>query len=115
LATLRCGDHEVPLKFSNQFLAHLQVAAHKRFVHGGGGFFLTWTYTDSDGNEVTVSQWLHPSVPLQFVFDVRDDSNERMPPVELDHNEIDAMTDAMARPVGVKATDEVWLSFTERL
>jgi hypothetical protein len=114
LATLRCGHEELPLEFSNAFLAHLQVAAGKRFGTGAG-FYLTGTYSDSNGKEVTVSRWLHPSIALEFVYDVTDDSDDRLPPVQLDHGEIDAMLAAMDRPVGVKATSDVWLTFTEPL
>jgi len=114
LATLRWDQNELPLNFSNEFLAHLQVAAHKRFGRDGRGFFLTWTYGDPDGKEVTVSRWLHPGSSLEFTYDVRDDSDNRLPPVVLDHGEIDGMLEAMERPVGVRATTEVWLTFTDR-
>ncbi|MBV8930181.1 MAG: hypothetical protein JO152_13755, partial [Mycobacteriaceae bacterium] len=48
MATLRYGQEVLPLQFSNAFLAHLQVAAQKRFVRGGG-FYLTGTYQEADG------------------------------------------------------------------
>ena len=115
MATLRCDQQELPLEFSNEFLAHLQVAVQRRFVRGGCGFFLTWTYVESDKKEVTVSRWLPPGTSLEFIYDVRDDSGERVPPVVLDHGQIEAMLEAMERPVGVRATSDVWLSFTERL
>jgi predicted nuclease with RNAse H fold len=114
LATLRCGQHVLPLTFTNHFLAHLQVAVHRRFERGGG-FFLTGTYPDSDGNEVTVSHWLHPSTALVFTYDVRDDNDDRIAPVGLDHKEIDAILEAMDRPVGVRTTGEVWLTFRDKL
>ena len=114
MATLRCGQEELPLQFSNVFLAHLQVAAQKRFLRGGG-FYLTGTYQDSGGKEVTSSRWLHAGMALEFVYDVRDDSGDRLPPVQLDDGQVDAMLAAMDRPVGVKMTGDVWLSFTERL
>jgi hypothetical protein len=115
LAKLRCGEQILPLTFTNHFLAHLQVAMHRRFGRGGGGFFLTGTYPDSDGKEVTVSHWLHPSTPLVFTYDVRGESDDRLPPVELDHKEIDTMLEAMDRPAGVRNTGEVWLTFREKI
>jgi hypothetical protein len=115
LATLRYGQHELPLTLGNEFLAHLQVAAHQRFSRGGGGFFLTATFADSDGVERTVSFWLAANIPLEFRYDVRDESDNRLPPVLLDHGEIEAMLEAMERPAGVHATTDVWLSFTEPL
>ena len=114
MATLRCGDQDLPLTFTNHFLAHLQVAVHRRFSRGGG-FFLTGTYPNHDDKEVTVSRWVGPTTQLVFVYDVRDDSNERIPPVELDDNQIDGLLEAMDRPAGVHETTEVWLTFREKI
>lgn len=114
MATLRCGDQDLPLTFTNQFLAHLQVAVHRRFAHGGG-FFLTATYPDGDGTGATVSYRLSATTPLVFTYDLRDASGELMPPVELDHAEIEAMLEAMDRPVGVHLTTEIWLTFRDRV
>jgi hypothetical protein len=114
LATLRYGDRELPLEFTNHFLAHLQAAVYWCFKKDEG-FFLTGTYRNTDGNDVTVSHWLHPSAPLEFEYDVRDDSGDRLPPVELDHREIDAILDAMSRPLGVHDASDVWVTFREKL
>jgi hypothetical protein len=114
LATLRCGDQELPLKFTNHFLAHLQAAVHRRFKKAGG-FFLTGTYTNADGIDVTVSHWLARTTPLEFVYDVRGENGDRLSPVELDPKEIDAILDAMDRPVGVHDAGDVWLAFRDRL
>jgi hypothetical protein len=114
LATLRLGENELPLTFTNRFLAHLQVAVHRRFKKTGG-FFLTGTYPDADGKDVTVSYWVHPASPLTFEYDVRGDDGERLPPVELDFGVVDEILDAMARPVGVHDTGDVWLAFREKL
>ena len=113
MATLRCGDTNLPLTFTNEFLAHLQVAVHRRFSRGGG-FFVTGTYPDDGGTEATVSFWLNPASPLVFTFDVRDDSGDLIPPVALDHKEVDAMLQAMDRPVGIHLTSQVWLTFRDR-
>lgn len=114
MATLRCGDTELPLTFTNEVLAHLQVAVHRRFKKAGG-FFLTGTYADGDGKDVTVSYWIDPSTLLAFEYDVRDKDGEHIPPVELDFKEVDAIMGAMARPVGVHDTSEVWVTFREKL
>lgn len=112
MATLRCGHEDVPLELDNDFLAHLQVALQKRFMRGGGGFFLTGTQRTGD-TERTVSRWLHPHAELEFVYDVLDGSGNRLPPVRLDDDKIDTIFEAMDRPVGVRANGDVWLSFTE--
>ncbi len=113
LATLRYGDRELPLEFTNHFLAHLQAAVY-RYFQEAGGFFLTGTYRNADGKDVSVSHWLHPCAPLQFEYDVRDENGDRLPPVELDHKELDAILDAMSRPLGVHP-DDVWVTFREKL
>lgn len=114
MATLHCGDKKLPLTFTNEFLAHLQVAVNRQFKDSAG-FFLTGTYTNADGTEVTASHWVHPSTPLAFEYDVRDDAGNRISPVELDHAQIDAMLDAMARPVGVHDTSDLWVAFRDKL
>ncbi|MCW2650014.1 MAG: hypothetical protein JWR32_990 [Mycobacterium sp.] len=113
MATLRCGEQDLPLTFTNEFLAHLQVAVHRRFAHAGG-FFLTGTYPDADGKQITASFWVNPTTPLVFTYDPRDDSGELMPPVGLEHQEIESMLEAMDRPVGIHMTSEVWLTFRDR-
>src|ERR1700736_6523634 len=114
MATLRCADRELPLKFTNRFLAHLQVAVHRRFKKAGG-FFLTGTVTNADGKDVTVSHWLNRFTPLEFEYDIRDDNGDRIAPVELDPKEIDAILDAMDRPGGVHDTADVWVTFRDKL
>jgi hypothetical protein len=74
------------VKFTNHFLAHLQVAVHRRFKKAGG-FFLTGTVTNADGKDVTVSHWLNRFAPLEFEYDIRDDNGDRIAPVELDPKE----------------------------
>lgn len=113
MATLRCGDTTLPLTFTNELLAHLQVAVHRRFKKAGG-FFLTGTYAD-DGKDVTVSYWIDPTALLAFEYDVRDGSGERIPPVELDFKQVDTIMDAMARPLGVHDSSDVWVTFREKL
>jgi hypothetical protein len=114
LAKLRCGDRELPLTFTNETLAHLQAAVHRRF-RMAGGFFLTGTYTDDNGNDITTSHWLHPSAPLAFEYDVSGDDGQRIPPIELDFQRVDAIVDAMARPVGVHDDSDVWVTFREKI
>jgi hypothetical protein len=114
VATLHSGGLQLPGTFSNQFLAHLQVAAAARFREGKG-FFLTTTGTDADGAEVTHCHWLHPSIPLTFRYDVRDGSDNRVAPVMLDHKEIDNIAEAMELPNGVRGNDGVWWPFAEPL
>ncbi len=114
MATIHSGGQPLPVTFTNHFLAHLQAATAARFG-AGKGFFLTTTAPDSDGTETTYCHWLHPSIPLSFHYDVRDDSDNRVAPVQLNHKEIEAITEAMEQPYGVRGTDALWLPFAERL
>ena len=114
MATLRYANRELPLKFTNHFLAHLQVAVHRRFKKAGG-FFLTGTLTNAAGKDVTVSHWLDRSTALEFEYDIRYDNGDRVAPVELDPKEIDAILDAMDRPGGVRDTGDVWVTFRDKL
>ena len=114
MATLHCVGQPLPIGFTNHFLAHLQVATAARFGQGKG-FFLTMTGQNSDGTEITWSNWLHPGIPLSFHYDVRDDSDNRVAPVKLDPDEINAITTAMDQPNGVRGNDGVWWPFSEPL
>jgi hypothetical protein len=114
VATVHSGGQPVPGAFSNHFLAHLQAATTGRFA-AGKGFFLTTTAQGEDGAEVTVSHWLHPSIPVSFSYDVTDNGGSRVAPVALDHKEIDALTAAMDSPNGVRGSDGVWWPFAEHL
>jgi hypothetical protein len=114
VATIHYGGDQLPLTFTNHFLAHLQMAVHQRFGQERG-FFLTGTVSDADGVERTCSHWFHPGVPLAFTYDVVDDAGSRVPPIKLDHNEIDVILEAMGRPEGVRSTDSLWLPFAEDL
>jgi hypothetical protein len=114
MATLRCADRELPLTFTNHFLAHLQVAVHRRFKKAGG-FFLTGTITNGDGKDVTVSHWVNRFTPLEFEYDICDDNGDRIAPVELDPKKTDAILDAMDRPGGVHDAGDVWVTFRDKL
>ena len=103
MATLHCGGQPLPIGFTNQFLAHLQVATAARFGQGKG-FFLTMTGENSDGTEITWSDWLHPGIPLSFHYDVSDDSDNRVAPVKLYPDEINAITRRWTSPTGCAAT-----------
>lgn len=114
MATLSSGGQPIPGTFTNHFLAHLQVAAANRF-NEGKGFFLTVTDLDPEGREVTFCHWLHPSSPLAFHYDIRDDEGNRLAPVRLDHKKIDTIADEMELPHGVRGNDLVWWPFHEPL
>ncbi|MCG5433167.1 hypothetical protein LV457_12860 [Mycobacterium sp. MYCO198283] len=110
MATLRCGGDELPVPFSNAFLAHLQLAVQERFAGNGGGFYLTGTYS-SDGAQTTTAHWVAPGVPLAFGYDVQDGDGRAVAPVDIDRAQVDELLSAMDRPTGVRCTESVWLPF----
>lgn len=114
VATVHVGGQPLAGSFTNQFLAHLQVAAAARFG-AGKGFILTTTESGADGAEATVSHWLHPALAVSFSFDVVDESGQRVAPVALDRGQIDEITAAMDTPNGVRGSDGVWWPFAEHL
>jgi hypothetical protein len=113
MATIQSAGQELPITFTNHFLAHLQVATADRFGEGKG-FFLTATIADKTGAETTHSHWLHPTSAVSFHYDVTDESNERISPVELNHDEVEALTKAMASPHGVRGSESVWWPFADQ-
>ncbi|MBO0675949.1 hypothetical protein JRC04_00580 [Mycolicibacterium sp. S2-37] len=112
MATVHVGGQPLAGIFTNHFLAHLQAAATARFS-AGKGFFLTTTEAGADGNESTVSHWLHPALAVSFSFDVVDGDGARVAPVTLGKEEIEEITAAMDTPNGVRGSDGVWWPFAE--
>ncbi len=85
----------------NQYLALLQVATAQRFSTGEGYFF-TASGTVTDDEPVHIAIWLHPSIPLRFVYDLKDDTDNRIPPVLVEDALVDALLAQMGSPAGVR-------------
>ncbi len=102
MSTLVHGPITARLNFgaNHYFLAHLQVAAARRFAEGRG-FFLTLSGQDDDGHDTSRSYWLHPSSALMFDYDVENDEGERPAPIEIDAEVVEALLTLMDRPLGV--------------
>lgn len=102
MAKLVYGSTQVNITFghSNWFLSHLQAATQHRFAKGQGYFF-TMAGTDDNGEDVSVSYWINPSIPLLFVYDTEDETGERPETVEVKEESVQTLLDAMDRPLGV--------------
>lgn len=67
VGTLYYGDVATPIEIEDRALAHVKVVIATK-LRRGESFTLSWTHgPDQEVGRSTV--WLHPSIPLRFVFD----------------------------------------------
>jgi hypothetical protein len=67
VGTIFYGDSATPIEIEDRALAHLKVVIATK-LRRGESFTLSWTH--AEGQEPGRSTvWLHPSIPLRFVFD----------------------------------------------
>ncbi|KHK98347.1 von Willebrand factor A [Microbacterium mangrovi] len=67
MGTMYYGGAETPIHIEDRALAHLKVVIATK-LRRGESFTLSWQHPDDDiRGRSTV--WLHPSIPLRFVFD----------------------------------------------
>lgn len=102
MSALIYGSSQVRLNFgpNHYLLAHLQAAIARRFMEGRG-FFLTMSGHRDDGQESSISYWLHPSIPLLFDYDTENDEGERPEQIEIKADVVDSLLGVMDRPIGV--------------
>lgn len=67
VGTLYYGDSGTPIGIEDRALAHLKVAITTK-LRRGESFTLSWQHAD-DQPRGRSTLWLHPSIPLRFVFD----------------------------------------------
>lgn len=67
MGTLYYGDSGTPIGIEDRALAHLKVAITTK-LRRGESFTLSWKHTDDQARGRS-TLWLHPSIPLRFVFD----------------------------------------------
>ena len=67
MGTLYYGDSGTPIGIEDRALAHLKVAVTTK-LRRGESFTLSWKHSD-DQPRGRSTLWLHPSIPLRFVFD----------------------------------------------
>lgn len=67
MGTLYYGDSQTPIGIEDRALAHLKVALITK-LRRGESFTLSWQHPD-DGPRGRSTIWVHPSIPLRFVFD----------------------------------------------
>ncbi|WP_442577241.1 DUF7882 family protein [Microbacterium sp. F51-2R] len=66
MGTLYYGGSATPIHIEDRSLAHLKVVIATK-LRRGESFTVTWTHDDERQGKSTI--WVHPSIPLGFVFD----------------------------------------------
>ncbi|MFF2495526.1 hypothetical protein [Agromyces sp. NPDC058064] len=67
MGTLYYGDSQTPIGIEDRALAHLKVALITK-LRRGESFTLSWRHPDDEPRGRSTI-WLHPAIPLRFVFD----------------------------------------------
>lgn len=67
MATLHYGTGDDPIHIEDRALAHLKIVSATK-LRRNETFTLSWKHADgASGGRSTI--WIHPSIPLRFVFD----------------------------------------------
>ena len=67
MGTLYYGDSGTPVEVEDRALAHLKIAITTK-LRRGESFMLSWRH-GPDQPRGRSSLWLHPAIPLRFVFE----------------------------------------------
>ncbi|RKT33148.1 hypothetical protein DEU34_1738 [Microbacterium sp. AG1240] len=67
MGTIYYGGSATPIQIEDRALAHLKVVIATK-LRRGESFTLSWRHPD-DQPRGRSTLWLHPSIPLRFVFD----------------------------------------------
>ncbi|MDQ1129445.1 hypothetical protein [Microbacterium sp. SORGH_AS_0888] len=67
MGTIYYGGSSTPIDIEDRALAHLKVVIATK-LRRGESFTLSWRHPD-DAPRGRTTVWLHPSIPLRFVFD----------------------------------------------
>lgn len=67
MGTIYYGGSAAPIHIEDRALAHLKVVIATK-LRRGESFTLSWRHADDEPRGRS-TVWLHPSIPLRFVFD----------------------------------------------
>ena len=67
MGSLYYGDTQTPIQIDDRALAHLKVVIATK-LRRNESFTLPWRHPEGDAPGRS-TLWLHPSIPLRFVFD----------------------------------------------
>ncbi|MBW9092348.1 hypothetical protein JNB62_01480 [Microbacterium jejuense] len=98
MGTLYYGAQDMPIRIEDRALAHLKVVIATK-LRRNESFTLSWRHgEDEPGGRSTI--WLHPSIPLMFVFDDAE-------PPELSRAYIEKLAHSANTSGGILLVDEV--------
>jgi hypothetical protein len=104
MGMLHYGTGSEPIHIEDRALAHLKVVIATK-LRRNESFTLSWRHHDGDP-EGRSTIWLHPSIPLRFVFD------EPEPP-QLNLQWIEELMHSASSTGGIQLVDEVLETPTE--
>lgn len=97
MGSIYYGGEEPPINIDDRALAHLKVVIATR-LRRSESFTLSWQHAEGDApGKSTI--WLHPSIPLRFVFDDPE-------PSDLNRAWIDELATASYSTNGITLTAE---------
>ncbi|CAH0190341.1 MULTISPECIES: hypothetical protein [unclassified Microbacterium] len=67
MGSLYYGDSAEPINIEDRALAHLKIVIATK-LRRNESFTLSWPHPETEANGRSTI-WLHPSIPLRFVFD----------------------------------------------
>ena len=70
MGTMYYGGTAMPIQIDDRALAHLKVVVATK-LRRNESFTLSWPHPDGEP-EGRSTLWIHPSIPLRFVFDDRE-------------------------------------------
>lgn len=98
MGTLFYDSSANPINIEDRALAHLKVVIATR-LRRHESFTLSWEHPDGEpGGRSTI--WLHPSIPLRFVFDDPE-------PPELNAHWIETLMNSVSSTGGILLVDEM--------
>lgn len=98
MGRLFCGAAQPPILIKDRALAHLKIVVTTK-LRRNESFTLSWIHKDGEApGRSTI--WLHPSIPLRFVFD------ETEAPT-LNRRWIEELSQTLSSTGGVCLTDEI--------
>ena len=97
MGTMFYGGSATPIHIEDRALAHLKVVIATK-LRRGESFTVSWTHPDDEPRGRS-TVWLHPSIPLRFVFDEPD-------PPELSRTWLEELANSANTSGGISLTPE---------
>ena len=98
MGSLLYDGEDRPIHIDDRALAHLKVVIATK-LRRQESFTLSWKHSDSEpGGRSTI--WLHPSIPLRFIFDAEE-------PPELNMRWVEDLMHSANSTGGIMLVDEV--------